>query len=86
MKKLVLIAASLAFSIPAYAASVTNSDDVERTLVVTEDGTQSQLVLSAGETVEFCGGGCFVTMPNGDREALSGGETIEISGGRAEFK
>ena len=86
MKKLVLIAVSLAFSVPAYAASVTNGDDVQRTLVVTEDGTQSQLVLSAGETVEFCAGGCFVTMPNGDREALSGSESIEISGGRAEFK
>lgn len=86
MKKLVLTAAALAISLPAYAATVTNKDDVQRTLIVTEDGDQTELVLSAGETIDFCAGGCFVTMPNGDREALSGSEAIEISGGRAEFK
>lgn len=86
MKKLVLTAAALALSLPAYAATVTNKDDVQRTLIVTESGNQTELVLSAGESVDFCGGGCFVTMPNGDREALSGSESIEITGGRAEFK
>lgn len=86
MKKLALTVAVLALSLPAHAASVTNKDDVERTLIVTEGGNRSEVVLSAGETIDFCGGGCFVTMPNGDREALTGSESIEISGGRAEFK
>lgn len=86
MKKFVLMLALLAFSLPVHAASVTNKDSESRTLIVTEGGSKTELVLAAGETIEFCASGCFVTMPNGDREALSGGEAIEISGGRAEFK
>ncbi len=86
MKKLVLTVAALTISWSAHAASVTNNDGEAHTLIVTEGGTKSELVLSSGETVEFCAGGCFVTMPNGDREALSGGEAVEITGGRAEFK
>lgn len=66
----------------AMAASAVNRDSEPRTLVVTEGGSQSELVIGSGETVEFCSTGCFVTMPNGDREVLTGSETIEISGGR----
>lgn len=70
----------------AHAASAVNLDSEPRTLIVTEGGSKSELALAAGETVEFCSGGCFVTMPNGDREALTGNETIEISGGVARIK
>ena len=70
----------------ALAASATNLDDETRTLLVTEGGNQSELALAAGETVEFCPSGCFVTMPNGDREALTGSEAIEISNGQARVK
>lgn len=86
MKKLVLTVAVVCLSLPAVAASVTNKDDVARTLIITEDGNKSELVLDPGETQPFCADGCFVTMPNGDREALTGSESIEISGGRAEYK
>jgi hypothetical protein len=41
------------------------------------------MLVAPGETVDFCSGGCFVTFPNGDREALKGDETITISGGKA---
>ena len=44
------------------------------------------LTLSPGDTVEFCPDGCFVTLPNGDREALTGAETLEIVNGRAVYK
>lgn len=86
MRKFLILLAGLMVAPQAFAATVTNKDDVQRTLVVTEGGARSELVLNVGESLEFCDGGCFVTMPNGDREALSGGETIEISGGRAVFK
>ena len=66
------------------AASAVNLDNEPRTLIVTEGGNKPELALAAGETVEFCPAGCFVTMPNGDREALTGSETIEISGGVAQ--
>lgn len=70
----------------SFAASTTNLDSEPRTLLVTEGGNQSELAVAAGETVEFCPSGCFVTMPNGDREALTGTEIIEISGGQAKIK
>ncbi|WP_269929705.1 hypothetical protein [Aminobacter sp. HY435] len=76
----------LALSGAAHAASAVNLDSETRTLIVTEGGSKSELALSAGETVEFCPNGCFVTMPNGDREALTGTETVEISGGVARIK
>ena len=82
MKKFyVAIAALLALSAHGIAASAVNKDAEPRTLIVTEGGSKTELALAAGETVEFCAAGCFVTMPNGDREALTGSETIEISGG-----
>jgi hypothetical protein len=70
----------------ALAASATNLDPEPRTLLVTEGGSQSELTLASGETVEFCPTGCFVTMPNGDREALTGSENVEISGGQGKIK
>ena len=70
----------------ANGASAVNLDSEPRTLIVTEGGARSELSLAAGETVEFCVSGCFVTLPNGDREALSGTETLEISGGVARIK
>lgn len=83
-----LIAAAVVFSGSgiAHAASAVNKDAETRTLIVAEGGSKSELSLAAGETVEFCRKGCFVTMPNGDLEALTGSETVEISGGVAHIK
>ncbi|MCR9121883.1 MAG: hypothetical protein NXH91_06385 [Phyllobacteriaceae bacterium] len=66
-----------------HAASLTNQDSEPRTLVVTENGVKSELVIGAGETVSFCATGCFITLPNGDRAALAGGESIELVGSDA---
>ncbi|MGL4489644.1 MAG: hypothetical protein ACRCU5_09380 [Rhizobiaceae bacterium] len=70
----------------ASAASVLNTDSDPVTLIVTEGADKAEMTVGAGETVEFCSGGCFVTMPNGDRQALTGSETVEISGGAATIK
>ena len=87
MSKLMLAAAAfLAFAGSAQGASAVNRDSETRTLIVTEGGNKSELALGAGETVDFCPNGCFVTLPNGDLEALTGAETIEISGGVAKIK
>ena len=80
---LLLLAGSLG---PGMAASAVNRDSEPRTLVVTEGGTRTELALAAGETVEFCPSGCFVTMPNGDLQALTGSETVEISNGMARIR
>ncbi|WP_087587072.1 hypothetical protein [Nitratireductor soli] len=87
MKNVLLMTAALLISGGvAMAASAVNRDSEPRTLVVTEGGSQSELVVGPSETVEFCNSGCFVTLPNGDREVLTGSETIEISGGRGRIQ
>lgn len=86
IRSLFAVAALAVLGGQANAASAVNLDTEPRTLVVTEGGSKSELAVGAGETVEFCASGCFVTMPNGDIEALTGSETIEISGGVARIK
>ncbi len=86
LKSIVAATIILAGAASAHAASAVNLDSEPHTLIVTEGGSKSELALAGGETVEFCSGGCFVTMPNGDLEALTGAETIEISGGVARIK
>ncbi|MFC3752953.1 hypothetical protein [Aquamicrobium ahrensii] len=85
-KSLIAVSALLAVSGNALAASAVNNDTDPRTLIVTEGSSKRELTLGPGETVEFCPNGCFVTMPNGDLEALTGSETIEISGGVARVR
>lgn len=66
-----------------HAASLENKDGSTQTVTVTEDGVRNELAVAAGEVINFCGGGCFITMPNGDRAALSGNEAVQIVGGAA---
>jgi hypothetical protein len=86
LKTLVATLALLAAGASAQAASAVNLDQEPHTLIVTEGGNKSELAIGAGETVDFCPSGCFVTLPNGDLEALTGSETVEISGGVARIK
>jgi hypothetical protein len=65
----------------AAAASAINLDSEQRTIVVTEGGNRTELTIAAGEAIQFCPSGCFVTMPNGDRLPLNGSESVEISNG-----
>jgi hypothetical protein len=76
---------ALAVSVPsiATAATLTNLDNEAHTLTVTEGSTQNEVSIAAGETIEICANGCFLTLPNGDREVLAGPEKLEIQGGRA---
>lgn len=85
-KHIVSVFVILVMTGAAHSASAVNNDGEPRTLIVTEGGSKSELALAAGETVDFCNSGCFVTMPNGDREALTGSETVEISGGVGKIK
>jgi hypothetical protein len=70
----------------SHAATAINMDSEPRTITVTEGGNRVEIVIPAGETAQFCPSGCFVTMPDGDRAALSGAETIEISGGKGRVR
>lgn len=68
------------------SASLTNKDADSHTVVVTEGGVKNELAIASGETVTFCNGGCFLTLPNGDRAALAGSESVEIVNGQAVIK
>jgi len=70
----------------AHAATVTNKDGAAIMIVVTEGSQKTEVGIESGKSVNVCGGGCFVTMPNGDRETLTGSETVEINGGKASIK
>lgn len=65
------------------AASITNNDSESQTLLITEEGVRSELVIAPGETLSICEEGCFMTAPNGDRAVLEGGETVTIANGVA---
>ena len=70
----------------AHAATAINLDDEPRTIIVTEGASRVEIVIPSGETAQFCSSGCFVTLPDGDRAALSGAETIEIRGGKGRMR
>ncbi len=74
------IAALMLVSASAQAATLVNKGADPVTIVVTEDGQKNEVTAAAAETVEFCLAGCFVTFPNGDRQALTGSEAVEING------
>ena len=74
------IAALMLVSAGAQAATLVNKGGDPVTIVVTEDGQKNEVTAAAAETVEFCLAGCFVTFPNGDRQALTGSESVEING------
>ncbi len=84
-----LVAAALALAVAtpaaAAAATVTNRDDTAHTLIVTEGGQQVELSIGPGESIDICPTGCFVTMPNGDREVLTGTERLEIEASRGKI-
>lgn len=78
----VLVAATPAV---ASAATVTNLDDTTHVLAISEGGNQVELSIGPGETIEICPHGCFVTLPNGDREVLTGTETLQIEASRGKI-
>lgn len=73
-----LLASIAAVAVSAEAASLTNKDSDGLVVIVTEDGVRTEIAISGGETVTFCNGGCFVTLPSGAKAALRGSETLEI--------
>ncbi|MGU3398129.1 hypothetical protein ACLBWS_00025 [Brucellaceae bacterium D45D] len=88
-KSQIVLGAIAVFSLPmasASAAEVTNQDSGAQTIVVTEGASKREMIVAPNETVDFCSAGCFVTFPNGDRQALTGEETITISGGKISIK
>ncbi|MGU3577235.1 hypothetical protein ACLBWZ_17125 [Brucellaceae bacterium C25G] len=86
--KVIVLAATVSAATVGFAtaATVTNSDSAAQTIIVTEGASKQELVVAPGDTVSFCPSGCFVTMPNGDREALNGGEALTISGSKVQIK
>ena len=84
--QLVIVVGSILVAGPGVAASVVNTGASSVVLVVVEDGTRTEVSLDAGGSDTICAGGCFLTLPNGDRIGLAGDETVEIKDGIATIK
>ena len=69
------------FVMPAFAITLTNQDGQTRQIRITENGARSARDISAGETVQLCEKGCFVTFPDGTLTAYKGNEKIVIRDG-----
>ena len=84
LRLLVLLSALIApFAPAATAATIVNKDADAVIILVVENGNRSEMVVEPGATNTLCDGGCFLTLPNGDRIGLSGSETIRIVNGVA---
>jgi hypothetical protein len=83
---LAVIAAFGISVVASEAASIVNRDATAHVVTVTEGGNRTELAIEANQTVDFCVSGCFLTLPNGDRQVLNGGETVEIEGGVARIR
>lgn len=83
MKKITIIGYSFAVamvcSAGAMAAEAVNNGTEARTLLVTDQGSRLEIAVEPGQTVQFCDEGCFVTLPSGDRHALTGAERLEMT-------
>jgi predicted porin len=84
--RIATILAAAIFASAANAATLINKGGEAVTVVVTEDGQKNEVTAGAAETVQFCMAGCFVTLPNGERQALTGTETVEIEGANVLIK
>ena len=87
MRKIIaLLIIGLAAGAEAGAATIVNNDSQPYQLKITKSGRQSEVGIAPGQLIDACASGCFLTMPNGDRETLSGSETVTIVGGKASIK
>ena len=75
----------MAFATPASAMSITNKDDENRLIVITESGTRSERNIASNESVQLCEQGCFITFPDGTLTAYQGDEKIAIRRGGPEL-
>ena len=84
MWKSFLIATSVMLvSLPsAYALELTNNDEIEYTIVVTDgegDGVRNSYDLEAGTTLVFdCAAGCTVEIVDGMQQQFNGSEVVTI--------
>ncbi|MGF7157746.1 hypothetical protein [Bartonella heixiaziensis] len=73
-------------SMPAFAATVKNTDLKVQSIIIVEGSTSSNISLNNNQTVTVCMKGCFITFPNKDRFAVTAEDNIEINEDRAIFK
>lgn len=81
IKPIVLSAAYLLIASQAFSMSISNKDAEARKLQITENGVKSEQDIGAGETVQLCAKGCFITFPDGTLTAYGGDEKIVIQNG-----
>lgn len=78
-----LLAGALSASLmtAASGAEISNIGAEDLTIVVTEKGVRTELVVKAAETLMFCNTGCFVLFSTGTILPLKGPEKVEVKDG-----
>ena len=82
-KSLMFVLASvMSGSSVVYAASITNYNEDSVTIVLNEDGKESDIVLEGQQTRrDICMNGCSVTLPNGDVYNITGEDIVTLDDG-----
>lgn len=63
------------------AAEITNYDEKEQTVIITQDGKQQEITLGSQQTVkEICNEGCSIKLLNGDEYNIAANDLIAIEG------
>ena len=86
MKKTLVSIASLAALISgtsAMAASLTNYESSDQTVIITEGNNKTTVTLAPENMVdEICMQGCLLELPNGDEYEIAANEIASIEGGK----
>ena len=63
------------------AAEITNYDEKEQTVFITQNGKQQEITLASQQTVkEICNDGCSIKLLNGDEYNIAANDLIAIEG------
>jgi hypothetical protein len=78
----VLAVAPLALWIcSAFAITLTNRDNSDQTLILTEGDKRNERTIKAGEQLQLCEKGCVIRLPDGEDYEFDGPETVSLQEG-----
>ena len=61
-----------------HSATIKNTDTKVQNIIIAEGAERRNVALQAGQQLDICVQGCFITVASGDEYALTGSEIIEI--------
>ena len=65
----------------AFAITLTNRDNSDQTLILTEGDKRNERTIKAGEQLQLCDKGCVIRLPDGEDYEFDGPETVSLQEG-----